>query len=216
MLDKAVKEYNVNLHPMSMWSTNRGDRELKLHSSHYCFLTRTAATWSNSLTKLHIFALTDYKRVIYFDSDGIVLNNLDHLFLAPEARIALRKLLYVDCRHPVFFIILSARAYWLEPGKLASHIMVVMPEKVIMDRVKDWVEHGGNAVGFDMEVMNTLFSNSSLILPHRGYAMLTGEFRNKDHSRYLADDITPNPRWNPHEELSKAYYIHFSDWPLPK
>ena len=105
MLDKAVKEYNVNLHPMSMWSTNRGDRELKLHSSHYCFLTRAAATWSNSLTKLHIFALTDYKRVIYFDSDGIVLNNLDHLFLAPEARIALRKLLYVDCRHPVFLLL---------------------------------------------------------------------------------------------------------------
>jgi alpha-N-acetylglucosamine transferase len=34
--------------------------------------------------------LTNYTRVIYLDSDGIVLNNMDHLFLAPQARIALR------------------------------------------------------------------------------------------------------------------------------
>lgn len=45
--------------------------------------------------------------------------------------------------------------------------------------------------------------------------MLTGEFRNTNHSRYLADE-GPDAEWNPHIEMSKSFYIHFSDWPLPK
>ena len=45
--------------------------------------------------------------------------------------------------------------------------------------------------------------------------MLTGELRNTNHSRYLSDE-GPGARWNPRVEMSKSFYIHFSDWPLPK
>jgi hypothetical protein len=45
--------------------------------------------------------------------------------------------------------------------------------------------------------------------------MLTGEFRNANHSKYLAED-GPDAEWDPQEELSRSFYIHFSDWPLPK
>ncbi|KAG8717253.1 hypothetical protein FRC11_003803, partial [Ceratobasidium sp. 423] len=113
MLDRARDEYGVNLHPLELWNTGRGD-----------------ATWASSLTKLHVFGLTNYTRVVYLDSDGIVLNNLDHLFLAPQARIAL------------------PRAYWLEKGKLASHIMVVTPSESLMSRVRDVTK---KIDGFDME-----------------------------------------------------------------
>ncbi|CEL60197.1 Glucose N-acetyltransferase 1 OS=Gibberella zeae (strain PH-1 / ATCC MYA-4620 / FGSC 9075 / NRRL 31084) GN=GNT1 PE=3 SV=1 [Rhizoctonia solani AG-1 IB] len=177
MLDKARDEYRVNLHPLELWNTGRGD-----------------PTWSSSLTKLHVFGLTNYTRVIYLDSDGIVLNNMDHLFLAPQARIAL------------------PRAYWLEQGKLASHIMVITPSQSLMNRVREMVK---TTNGFDMEVINKISSSSALILPHRRYALLTGEFRKTDHSSYLSDE-EPGAEWNPQAELSSAFFVHFSDWPLPK
>ncbi|CAE6361166.1 unnamed protein product [Rhizoctonia solani] len=177
MLDKARDNYSVNLHPLELWNTGRGD-----------------PTWSSSLTKLHVFGLTNYTRVVYLDSDGIVLNNLDHLFLAPQARIAL------------------PRAYWLEKEKLASHIMVVTPSVSLMSRVREMVK---TTNGFDMEVINKISSSSALILPHRRYALLTGEFRKTEHSSYLADE-EPGAEWNPQTELSNAFFVHFSDWPLPK
>ncbi|CUA68956.1 Glucose N-acetyltransferase 1 [Rhizoctonia solani] len=177
MLERAHNEYQVNLHPMELWSTGRGDH-----------------TWANSLTKLHIFGLTNYTRIVYLDSDGIVLNNLDHLFLAPQSQIAL------------------PRAYWLEQGKLASHIMLVTPSDTLMNRVRGMA----NVInGFDMEVINKISSSSALILPHRRYALLTGEFRKTDHSSYLSDE-GPDGEWNPQAELSNAFFVHFSDWPLPK
>ena len=40
-------------------------------------------TWSESVTKLHIFNLTEYKRIVYLDSDALVMRNLDHLFQLP-------------------------------------------------------------------------------------------------------------------------------------
>lgn len=49
-------------------------------------------------------------------------------------------------------IVIEARAYWLEDGKLASHIMVITPSDALSARVKAWVNQGGSAVGFDMEV----------------------------------------------------------------
>ncbi|KAF8597616.1 nucleotide-diphospho-sugar transferase [Ceratobasidium sp. AG-I] len=180
MLHAARSEYKVNMHPKPLWSTSAGDR-----------------TWHDSLTKLHVFGLTNYTRVVYLDSDGIVLNNLDHLFLAPQAQIAL------------------PRAYWLDGNKLASHIMVITPSEALSARIKARITQAGSATGFDMEIMNEFSASSSLILPHRQYAMLTGEFRNTNHSRYLSDE-GPGAEWDPHVEMSKSFYIHFSDWPLPK
>lgn len=67
---------------------------------------------------------------------------------------------------------------------------------------------------FDMDVLNDLFKDSAMILPHRRLALLTGEFRTKDHSKYLAPD--EEQEWNAMVEASRAYLVHFSDWPLPK
>lgn len=40
--------------------------------------------WSKSLTKLAIFNLTDYERVIYMDNDAILHDNMDELFFLPS------------------------------------------------------------------------------------------------------------------------------------
>ncbi|KAM0328182.1 hypothetical protein ACHAQA_005589 [Verticillium albo-atrum] len=194
----------IQLRPFDVLSTTKGD-----------------ATWRDSLTKFHAFALTDYTRVLAFDSDTLVLNSMDHYFLAPLAAVAV------------------PRAYWLttaaspgtpegeddgKPAKpaqapsiaqqvLGSHVMLVEPNAKRYDRIVDNAVTTGD---FDMEVVNHLFADNAMILPHRRLALLTGEFRHAldDHKAYLAPD--DDEEWNAMGEVSRSYLVHFSDWPLPK
>ncbi|KAL4902029.1 nucleotide-diphospho-sugar transferase [Aspergillus multicolor] len=162
------------------------------------------ATWRNSLTKFYAFDLTEYTRVLAFDSDALILNAMDHYFLAPNTPVAV------------------PRAYWLEPSEengsmgrqiLASHVMLIKLNERIFSRIMDEARASGD---FDMEVLNHLFSETVMILPHRRIALLTGEFQKSDHSLYLSDDPDGVQKWNVMAEVSRAYLFHFSDWPLPK
>lgn len=173
----------LGLRPFGLLTTNKGDK-----------------TWAKSLTKFHAFNLTDYTRVLAFDSDSQILNNMDHYFLAPMAALAV------------------PRAYWLN-GKdsaiaeqvLGSHVMLLEPNEARYNKIVDEAQSSGD---FDMEVINHLFKDSVMILPHRRLALLTGEFRAKDHRSYLSPDEDDD--WNATGEVSRAYLVHFSDWPLPK
>ena len=40
--------------------------------------------WNNTLDKLYVFSLTDYDKVIFMDSDMMVVRNIDHLFDTPH------------------------------------------------------------------------------------------------------------------------------------
>lgn len=40
--------------------------------------------WNNTLDKLYVFSLTDYDKVIFLDSDMMVVRNIDHLFDTPH------------------------------------------------------------------------------------------------------------------------------------
>ncbi|KAL2178393.1 glycosyltransferase family 8 protein [Thermothelomyces heterothallicus CBS 202.75] len=185
-LSRIRSQYpHVQLRPVEVLSTSAGD-----------------PTWHKSLTKFHAFALTDYTRVLVFDSDSMVLNNMDHCFLAPLAPVAV------------------PRAYWLHNASssssikdqiLASHVMLIEPSQRAFERI---VAEARSSGAFDMEVLNALFADSAMILPHRRYALLTGEFRAKDHRQYLSED--PDAEWNATAEVARAYLVHFSDWPLPK
>ena len=52
-----------------------------------------------------------------------------------------------------------------------------------------------------------------MILPHRPYDLLTGEFRGDSHEKYLGTDREP---WDPVAVFNEAKFLHFSDWPVPK
>jgi hypothetical protein len=160
------------------------------------------STWDKSVTKFAAFSLTYYDRVIALDSDTTLLQSLDDLFFLPPTPIAL------------------PRAYWYptRPWPLTSLLMVIQPSVQEFERFKRTINGGGNdqlvqAHKFDMELINDRFEDNALVLPHRPYALLSGEFRSKNHTAYLGD---PGEAWDAEKVYKEAKLVHFSDWPLPK
>ncbi|KAJ4328372.1 hypothetical protein N0V84_001243 [Fusarium piperis] len=179
LLRRARDKYNVKLVPITVQHKANAD-----------------ATWADSFTKLLAFNQTQYSRVLSIDSDTVLLDEMDDLFLLPSVPIAL------------------PRAYWLFPDKeiLGAHIMLIEPSKTEFDRVQAKINSASDE-NYDMEIINSLYRDSALVLPHRRYAMLTGEFRDHNHTKYLGSDVEV---WDPALAYSEAKLIHFSDWPLPK
>ncbi|KAM0268353.1 hypothetical protein ACHAPA_005149 [Fusarium lateritium] len=182
LLIKARDEYNVKLQPIEIQRREGDD-----------------LTWAESFTKLLIFNQTQYDRVLYLDSDGMVLQPMDELFKLPPCPVAM------------------PRAYWLyqdeHPSKvLSSQLMVVQPSKVEFERIIEKMESiDGN--DYDMEILNELYLDSALVLPHRQYNMLSAEYRRENHSDYLGSD---REEWDPIAAYNEAKFVHFSDWPVPK
>lgn len=121
---------------------------------------------------------------------------MDELFLLPSVPVAM------------------PRAYWLWPDReiLSAHVMVIEPSQVEFGRIMAKI-NSASGREYDMEIINSLYRDSALVLAHRGYAMLTGEFRSDNHTMYLGSDVEI---WDPSMAYSESKLIHFSDWPLPK
>ncbi|KAF4990191.1 hypothetical protein FGRMN_8612 [Fusarium graminum] len=182
LLIKARDEYNVKLQPIEIQRREGDD-----------------LTWAESFTKLLVFNQTQYDRVLYLDSDGMVLQPMDELFKLPPCPVAM------------------PRAYWLyqdeHPSKvLSSQLMVVQPSKVEFERILEKMETIDKN-DYDMEIVNELYLDSALVLPHRQYNMLSAEYRRENHSDYLGSD---REEWDPIAAYNEAKFVHFSDWPVPK
>ncbi|CAI6338774.1 unnamed protein product [Periconia digitata] len=167
---------------------------------------RSADAWLNtfdkSVTKFLAFSLTAYKRVIALDTDITLLAHLDDLFHLPATPMAM------------------PRAYWYKakPWPLSSVLMVLTPSLAELARFTSEMDKGADealvaAHKFDMQLVNDRFEHSAMVIPHRPYIMLSGEFRAKNHSSYLGNTFE---EWDPAAALAEARIVHFSDWPLPK
>ncbi|KAJ5510034.1 hypothetical protein LT330_007091 [Penicillium expansum] len=154
------------------------------------------APWSSSYTKLLAFNQTEYDRVLNLDSDATLLQSMDELFLLPPSSVAM------------------PRAYWLDPKDqvFTSGLMLIQPSTAEFGRVMDEVSSATSDV-YDMEIMNKLYGDSALVVPHRPYTLLTGEFRSNNHEAYLGN---VDELWDAEKILQDAKYLHFSDWPVPK
>lgn len=180
LIVKARDTYNVKLAPINVESRPGSD-----------------PTWAESFTKLLAFNQTQYARVLSLDSDSIILQPMDELFLSPPSPAAM------------------PRAYWLYPDKqiLSSQLVLATPSTKEFARIRAKIDSAGSN-DYDMEIMNDLYKDSALILPHRPYNLLTGEFKDKDsHAMYLGD---PDEAWDPVAVYNEAKFLHFSDWPVPK
>ncbi|KAF2104645.1 alphaN-acetylglucosamine transferase [Rhizodiscina lignyota] len=152
-------------------------------------------TWAESFTKLLIFNQTQYSRVLLLDSDATVLQPPDELFLMPSAPVAM------------------PRAYWLD-RTMSAQLILVEPSDFEWARIEAGIANH-TSKEFDMEIVNQLYAEDCIAIPHRRYDLLTGEFRNApdDHRKYLG---STEEVWDPDKVWNEARYIHFSDWPFPK
>ena len=155
-------------------------------------------SWNGSFTKFMTWEQTRYDRVLHLDSDVTVLKHLDELFVLPSAPVAM------------------LRAYWLLPSvrRLTSLFILLEPDDTEAARLT--AAAGPNVRqkdDYDMEILNNFYADSAMILPHRQYGLLSGEFRLDDHSNYLGNR---EERWDPDRVLREASLVHFSDWPIPK
>lgn len=92
--------------------------------------------------------------------------------------------------------------------------MLIQPSTAEFARVQRRIE-AAERDEHDMEIVNDLYLDSAIVFPHRGYAMLSAEFRGSDeqHAIYLGSE---DEMWDPVAAYEEAKMIHFSDWPAPK
>lgn len=150
-------------------------------------------TWADSFTKLLAFNQTQFKRVLSLDSDATVLQSMDELFFMPSAPVAMPS------------------AYWRD-SILSSQLILIEPSEFEFRRILEAFDTRSTR-HFDMEIMNQLHGADCIALPHRTYNLLSGEFREKEHQKYLGSE---KEIWDPRKAIQEAKYVHFSDWPLPK
>ncbi|KAL5041252.1 hypothetical protein BDW71DRAFT_13511 [Aspergillus fruticulosus] len=159
--------------------------------------------WEKSISKLLAFAETEFDRVIHLDSDVLLLQSMDELFFLPHTPVAM------------------PRAYWLLPEQkvLSSLLLVIEPSyrryKALLDTALgiEGTEGENTRNKYDMELLNEFYGDSAMVLPHRQYGLISGEFRSENHTIFLGSD---DEVWDPDKVLADAKFVHFSDWPLPK
>ncbi|KAL8770298.1 MAG: hypothetical protein Q9209_003934 [Squamulea sp. 1 TL-2023] len=125
------------------------------------------------------------------------IQTMDELFLLPPVPLAL------------------PRAYWLNSSNrvMSSQLLLIQPSEFEYTRVSKAI-NAAAPNDFDMEIVNNLYRDNALILPHRPYDLLTSEYRNVgNHKAYMGSEEEP---FDPEAVLKEAKYLHFSDWPMPK
>ncbi|KAF2145326.1 glycosyltransferase family 8 protein [Aplosporella prunicola CBS 121167] len=187
LLVKARDWLDVKLIPVNMQSVKRQAEE-----------DDEEETWDFSINKFLAWNQTEYDRILHLDSDITLFKHLDDLFFLPAADVAM------------------PRAYWELPytRKLTSLLVLLKPSVQEYEAlIHAAFTSEGTVKKFDMEILNDRYRDSAMVLPHRAFALLSGEFRAKDHSHYLGNDYEI---WDTDDMLRELRLVHFSDWPMPK
>ena len=156
--------------------------------------SKGGAMWSQGFTKLLAFNQTKYKRVLSLDSDATLMQPMDELFLLPEdSKVAM------------------PRAYWLN-DTLCTAVMLASPSEVEFERIQARLAES-RPKEYDMEIINALYGDTCLVIPHKPYLLLTGEMRSISHKAYLGSE---EELWDVDSVMKQAKYVHFSDYPMSK
>lgn len=201
MLKTAERRYRVKLQPVQLLSTDGPTEPGSLG---------VPSGYGSSMTKLRLFELEQYDRVLYFDGDSVLQQHLDELFSLPATPMAM------------------PRAYWSEKPReswpLSSTLMLIQPSlaetKHLFSTLQYWrlSPDMDESRHYDEELINDRFGSSALVLPHNPYLLHTNEFRTEDHTRWLGLYNAPpsSLRWDAPRAIREAKLVHFNDWPLPK
>ena len=148
--------------------------------------------YKHANNKLYIFKLTQYAKVLFMDADSMPLQNLDHMFMFPDAPIV------APC------------SYWepnLQP-KFVSWMMLIMPNEIsfnmLIQRASDMPHQP------DMETLNDVFVSDVIFLPSY-YGLLNSEWENDGNGAFHNHDK---------DIYSKVPIVHYTikgkPWQHPK
>ena len=114
--------------------------------------------YRDCLTKLRIFQLVEYERVVFIDADSLPLQNLDHLFTSPFTQA-----------------IAAPRTYWLPQPVATSLLLVVNPSMEQWERVRRHFASAFEKRLYDMEIINLEFKDEIHFLADE-YGCLNSEW----------------------------------------
>ena len=202
LLARAKASYGVKLKPVQLLGPD---------GVAYPGTLQTPSGYETSITKLRVFEMDEYDRVVHFDSDVLLQQHMDELFFLPSTPIAM------------------PRTYWQATPwadwRLSSVLMVVEPNvgetKHMYERLQAWRFQPDREVSlhYDDDLLNERFGASALVLPHRPYVLQSSEFRHVSHDAWFGSwsaPVSATGKWDPFAAIKEAKLIHFNDWPLPK
>lgn len=102
--------------------------------------------WNNTFQKLFMFNMTEYKKMVYIDSDMLVMKNIDHLFSMPHLSAVVDAASYPGNEHRTNF---------------NSGIMVIEPEEQSAEKIFSEISNAelkNKPIG-DQDLLQIYFSN---------------------------------------------------------
>ncbi|KAI5358588.1 putative nucleotide-diphospho-sugar transferase, glucose N-acetyltransferase 1 [Septoria linicola] len=144
--------------------------------------------YNDCLLKLLSFKLHQLnpglKRVLAFDSDQLIMQNLDHLFTGvPAGSLA------------------APRAYWLAKDFLASTFMMIDLSDRLWTRVNQAFSNA-SINDFDMDIINKLLGNEVTMLPGL-YCTLNSHWEDWNIPSWLDNESTHSLNWTTIERVNQ-------------
>jgi xylan alpha-glucuronosyltransferase len=137
----------------------------------------------DSLTKLRVFELAEYDRVVFADVDAIPLKPLDYLFELPLSTA-----------------IAAPSAYWLPQPFWTSALLVLEPSNAPWSRVSRHLETTRGDRHYDMDVVNAEFAGEIDTLPAEVFC-LNSEWEDQSRPGYFPEPI---------DAFSRVSVVHFT------
>ena len=155
--------------------------------------------WKNTFDKLNIFSLTEYKKIVYLDSDMLILENLDHLFNENHLTMADNTPFKESCKNSCLMVI--------EPN--------IEDYKGLLNTMKKFDSRHTINVG-DQNIINDYYGDKMHTLDE-SYNVMRSVTR---HKRLYYDELTNNYVYKHMVTLCKRYtdkpkVIHYIYRPKP-
>ncbi|CAE8688406.1 unnamed protein product [Polarella glacialis] len=193
---------------------------------HGCKMLGPMKIWHGIFTKLRLFSLVEYSKVLFLDLDALVLKNIDHLFqLCPPAGMLKGRW------QPEHGADIDGRDFfptkqWNEPhGGINAGVMLLEPDEAICARMErevtdEWHPEHIHSYGPEQEYLSRFFadrwSHISLIYNFQLFRFDPAQMVRKLGS--LSSDCREAPEGRP-DLLSSAaesiYAVQWSSYPKP-
>ena len=130
--------------------------------------------WGMALNKLHVFGLTQFKKIVWFDSDTLIFNNIDHLVLKPDFTAAFTN----DCGNR------NADA------KMSGGLWVFTPSQAYVEKISNLIN--GPVPGTQNDGWN--FGDMQVVLYLFGKITEKSQYREWPFSRDMRQGTVPGLR----------------------